>query len=128
MCHLFYLPTASSWGGNICLKIMNKGVWSGPTLLLAPAQGVVAQRTGVDAHTLPRELTSPVHIIHGTGIRGSYAPSHLLADTTVIYMHSTKLAASTKSHDKVTFHLHKGKEKCKLLSTPQVTITCFQRP
>jgi hypothetical protein len=46
---------------------MSEGVWTGPTLLLAPAQGVVAQRTGVDAHTLPRELTNPVHIIHGTG-------------------------------------------------------------
>lgn len=96
---------------------MNEGVWNGPTLLLAPAQGLVAQQSGVDAHTLPRELKSPVHIIHGTGLFSFEKFPYNPADTTVIYMHSTKLAASTKCHERVTFQLVKGKWICEFCLT-----------
>lgn len=57
----------SSFGGGVALELIRRGVWSGPTLLLAPAQHAIAAKVGDDPKALYTNLsnTVPIHVIHG---------------------------------------------------------------
>lgn len=47
----------SSWGGAVVVELMRQGVWSGRTILLAPAVQRVCQRTGQgDSGEMARQL------------------------------------------------------------------------
>jgi hypothetical protein len=61
----------SSWGGNICLRLINQGHWKGPTVLLAPAHKVVAEKCEREAPTIPKCFQSPIHIYHSRGINNN---------------------------------------------------------
>ena len=49
----------SSFGGAVALALLERGMWRGPTLLLAPAH-----RYFSSAETLPADV--PIWIVHGT--------------------------------------------------------------
>eukprot|EP01104_Vermistella_antarctica_P006666 TRINITY_DN17373_c0_g1_i2.p1 TRINITY_DN17373_c0_g1~~TRINITY_DN17373_c0_g1_i2.p1 ORF type:complete len:248 (-),score=50.03 TRINITY_DN17373_c0_g1_i2:151-894(-) len=38
------IVVASSWGGCIAVECLTRGIWTGPTLLLAPASGLVGRK------------------------------------------------------------------------------------
>ncbi len=47
----------SSWGGAVVVELMRQGIWSGPTILLAPAVERVCRRTGRgDSREIARQL------------------------------------------------------------------------
>uniref|UniRef100_A0A6B2LPU9 Serine hydrolase FSH domain-containing protein n=1 Tax=Arcella intermedia TaxID=1963864 RepID=A0A6B2LPU9_9EUKA len=58
---------ASSFGGAIAIECIKKGYWKGPTILLAPAQKLVAEKAG-QPHLgqLPAIIDFPIHVYHGT--------------------------------------------------------------
>ena len=70
----------SSFGGAVLVALLQRGLWSGPSLLLAQA----AIKRGLTT-TLPREI--PIWIVHGTG------------DTVVDVEDSRKLAADNSREE-----------------------------
>ena len=67
-----YLTAASSWGGAVCIELMRSRHWTGPTVLLAPAQFKVAQARGLSRDRnprtwpyLPHNHPATVVIVHG---------------------------------------------------------------
>ncbi len=79
---------ASSFGGAVALALLQAGDWGGPTLLLCPAQELVAQRARAAQPTLadlPTDIASRVLIVHGS------------RDETVPLVSSERLVAGTSS-------------------------------
>ncbi len=74
----------SSFGGAVALELMRQGAWSGRTVLLCPAQRLVAQRTGRSAPPLPPE-NAQVVVVHGR------------RDETVPLFHSRDLVKGTRA-------------------------------
>jgi pimeloyl-ACP methyl ester carboxylesterase len=60
----------SSFGGAIALALLTRGAWDGPTVLLCPAQQLVARRARLPAPStlaaLPASLSSRVVVVHGS--------------------------------------------------------------
>lgn len=55
----------SSWGGAVVVELMRQGIWSGRTILLAPAVQRVCQRTGQgDSREIARQLRGRRVIIY----------------------------------------------------------------
>jgi pimeloyl-ACP methyl ester carboxylesterase len=53
----------SSYGGAVAVELLRLGVWSGPTVLLAPAQRLVAARGWQKNPTLPEDA-SRILVVH----------------------------------------------------------------
>lgn len=83
---------ASSFGGAIALEVIRKGIWRGPTVLLAPAHSLVARGMGAKGDLFLQRISSmrldelpdycKLHVVHG------------MEDTTVPVADSLELAAS----------------------------------
>ncbi|MDP3274458.1 MAG: hypothetical protein Q8Q09_04635 [Deltaproteobacteria bacterium] len=59
---------ASSFGGAVAIELLRAGHWRGPTVLLCPAHGLVAQRAGTtmpSLGTLAPEITDKILVIQG---------------------------------------------------------------
>ncbi|MBU8898683.1 hypothetical protein KRR26_24020 [Corallococcus sp. M34] len=54
----------SSFGGAIALELLARGAWTGRTVLLCPAQRLVAERVGHIAPALPSDV-SRIVVVHG---------------------------------------------------------------
>jgi len=58
---------AFSWGGGIATGLIAQGLWSGPTILIAPAGHVMWSHAGLDTPSLASaQSTSQIVIVHGT--------------------------------------------------------------
>ncbi len=58
----------SSNGGGLAVRLLMEGLWTGPTVLLCPAQTLVARRAlrpTPKLRTLPAAVTSQVLVVHG---------------------------------------------------------------
>ena len=83
---------ASSFGGAIALEVIRKGIWRGPTVLMAPAQSLVARGMGPKGDLYLQRISSlrldelpdycKLHIVHG------------MADETVPVANSLELATT----------------------------------
>ncbi|WP_146210222.1 S9 family peptidase [Vitiosangium sp. GDMCC 1.1324] len=62
--HAVDVVVGSSFGGAITLELLALGAWKGRTLLLCPAQRLVAQRSGSPETALPDDA-SHVVVVHG---------------------------------------------------------------
>jgi hypothetical protein len=58
----------SSWGGGIATYLLMEGAWCGPTVLLAPAGGLISRRARFPSATKPHipPSVSYVHVVHST--------------------------------------------------------------
>ena len=55
-----------SWGGAIATFLLERGLWAGPTLLLAPAGGLLAVHAGRPAPSLANlRSLPPLTLVHG---------------------------------------------------------------
>lgn len=58
---------AFSWGGGIATGLISQGLWSGPTILIAPAGHVMWSHAGLDSPSLASASSaSQIVIVHGT--------------------------------------------------------------
>lgn len=83
---------ASSFGGAIALEVIRKGIWRGPTILLAPAQELVARGMGPKGDIYRQRISGmrmedlpdycKLHLVHG------------MVDETVPVADSLELAGS----------------------------------
>lgn len=80
--HAIDVVVGSSFGGAVTLELLRQGAWSGRTVLLCPAQRLVAARTGRAAPKLPAD-TAHIVVVHGT------------RDETVPLFHSRDLVKDT---------------------------------
>lgn len=58
----------SSFGGAITTRLLLEGSWTGPTVLLCPAGGLVAERTRTASPSLaalPEDVAARVLVVHG---------------------------------------------------------------
>ena len=74
---------ASSFGGAVAVELLRTGAWTGPTVLLCPAHGLVAERARLPVPTLP--AVDRVLVVHGR------------ADAVVPLAHSEALVAGTRA-------------------------------
>lgn len=87
--HQIDIVVGSSFGGAVGLALLQRGLWSGPTVLLCPAHQLVAQRAlmpvpaGLTA--LPTLITAHVVVVHGR------------QDDIVPVAHSQQLVAGSSS-------------------------------
>jgi len=69
--HRIDVVVGSSFGGAVALELLLRGLWSGPTVLLCPAQALVARRARwplpPTLTRLPDALGSRVVVVHGRG-------------------------------------------------------------
>lgn len=72
----------SSFGGAIALELLARGLWTGPAVLLCPAQRLVAERTWLAPRALPPHAAR-VLVVHGR------------QDETVPVEHSRSLVRNT---------------------------------
>jgi hypothetical protein len=86
--HHVDVVVGSSFGGAVVVELLMRGDWSGPTLLLCPAHGLVAARARTAVPrlaTLPDAVTSRIVVVHGR------------RDETVPIAHSEALVAGTRA-------------------------------
>ncbi len=67
--HQIVIVVGSSFGGAVCLALLQRALWSGPTVLLCPAHQLVAQRAMMPVPAglaaLPTLITAHVVVVHG---------------------------------------------------------------
>ena len=76
----------SSFGGAVTTRLLLEGSWTGPTVLLCPAGGLVAERVRTEAPSLselPEEVAARILVVHGR------------QDEVVPFAHSEGLVAGT---------------------------------
>jgi len=81
-----HLIIGSSYGGAVLLTLLQHGEWSGPSILLAPALGLLAPYS----LSLPKGLKAPIVLVHGN------------RDTLVPLAHSKQLLSSASGRSTVT--------------------------
>jgi len=55
----------SSFGGAIALQLVSRGLWRGPTLLLAPAHDKISRLGSLPLLDVPANFSQPLVIVHG---------------------------------------------------------------
>lgn len=69
--HPIDVVVGSSFGGAVALELLQRGAWAGPTVLLCPAQNLIARRGWRPAPpslaSLPASLAAQVVVVHGRG-------------------------------------------------------------
>lgn len=56
----------SSFGGGICVLLSMRKIWTGKTILLAPAQNVMFEKASLNQDTIHINNLSQCFIVHGT--------------------------------------------------------------
>jgi len=80
-----HVIVGSSFGGAVLLSLLQHGEWSGPSILLAPALGLLAPYS----LSLPAGLSAPIILVHGS------------RDTLVPPSHSRALYDSVSNDSKI---------------------------
>lgn len=59
------IVVGSSFGGGICVLLAMRKIWTGKTILLAPAQKKMLQRAGISTKDVSVKNLAYCHLIHG---------------------------------------------------------------